>query len=87
MAHFAELDENNVVLRVIVVNNSVIADENGNDDEAKGIAFCQSLFGAETRWAQCSYNGKMRGVYPGIGDTFHPCENTFKARKVDASID
>jgi hypothetical protein len=56
MAHFAELDENNTVLRVIIVhNNDCLKD--GKEDEAAGIAFCQSLFGANTRWVQTSYNG------------------------------
>lgn len=44
MAHFAELDENNVVTRVIVVNNEDIT-KDGTEDEATGIAFCQNLLG------------------------------------------
>lgn len=65
MAHFAQLDENNVVMHVIVVNNDELMD-NGVESEAKGIAFCQSLFGADTRWVQTSYNGKFRRMYAGI---------------------
>jgi hypothetical protein len=82
MAHFAQLDQNNIVLRVIVVNNSDIM-VNGQESEAKGIAFCQSLLGADTRWVQTSYNGKFRGCYAGIGytyisaaDIFVPPQNT-----------
>ena len=59
MAHFAELDLSNIVLRVIVVNNEDIT-VNGQESEAKGIAFCQSLFGADTRWVQTSYNNTFR---------------------------
>jgi len=68
MAHFAELDETNVVKQVIVVHNNELLDENGNELEAKGIAFCQSLFGGN--WIQTSYNGTMRGKFASIGDTW-----------------
>ena len=54
MAHFAELDDSNVVLRVIVLNNNVILDENGNELEELGIAFCKSLYGNDTNWKQTS---------------------------------
>jgi len=74
MAHFAELDENNVVLRVIVVHNNELIDKNGVESEAKGIAFCQSLFGANTRWVQTSYNGNFRKRYAGIG-SFYDAKN------------
>ena len=67
MAHFAQLDENNVVTQVIVVGNSDTADVNGVESENIGVAFCQSLLGAETNWKQTSYNGNMRGNYAGIG--------------------
>ena len=70
MAHFAQLDENNVVTQVIVVGNSDTADVNGVEAESIGVAFCQSLLGAETNWKQTSYNGNMRGNYAGIGMTF-----------------
>lgn len=70
MAHFAQLDENNVVTQVIVVNNSELTDENGNEVEAKGIEFCQVLFGANTRWVQTSYNGNFRSVYASVGDKY-----------------
>lgn len=68
MAHFAELDENGAVLRVIVVGNAdITTDEKGSESEAKGIAFCQALFGEKTRWAQTSYNGNLRKNYAGPG--------------------
>ena len=70
MAHFAQLDENNVVTQVIVVGNSDTSDNNGVESENIGVAFCQSLLGAETNWKQTSYNGNMRGNYAGIGMTF-----------------
>jgi hypothetical protein len=76
MAHFAELDPNNIVLRVIVVNNEDIT-VNGQESEAKGIAFCRSLFGADTNWAQTSYSGSFRVRYAGIGYTFNAALNAF----------
>jgi hypothetical protein len=51
MAHFAQLDENNVITRVIVVANEELLD-NGVESEAKGIAFCKALLGGE--WVQTS---------------------------------
>jgi len=64
MAHFAQLDENNIVIQVIVVSNNECLDENGNESEDKGIAFCQSLFGG--KWVQTSYSGKIRKRYAAI---------------------
>ena len=69
MAHFARI-ENGKVTQVIVINNEVIGNASGLDGEAEGIAFCQSLFGADTEWAQTSYSGSFRGKYAGVGDTF-----------------
>ena len=45
MAHFAELDQNNVVTQVIVISNDDILDENGNESEQVGIQFCKNLYG------------------------------------------
>ena len=67
MAHFAELDGNNVVLRVIVVNNSELLDASGNESESKGVAFCKSLHGENTNWKQTSYNSTFRKNFAGIG--------------------
>lgn len=79
MAHFAELSSDNIVLRVVVVNNADILDADGNESEEIGIAFCQTLFGAGTRWAQTSYNGKVRARYAGVGYTFDSVRNAFIA--------
>ena len=56
MAHFAELNEDNVVLRVTVIHNNEMLDEDGNEQESNGVEFLQSLFGEDTIWKQCSYN-------------------------------
>jgi hypothetical protein len=74
MAHFAQLDENNVVLKVIVVHNNELLD-NGVESEAKGIAFCQSLFGGN--WIQTSYNGSRRKNYAGVGFTYDAQRDAF----------
>ena len=70
MAHFAQLDDNNVVTQVIVVSNDDTSDTNGTETESIGVAFCQKLLGADTNWKQTSYNGNMRGNYAGIGYTY-----------------
>ena len=70
MAHFAQLDSNNVVTQVIVVGNDDTSDSNGTETESIGVAFCQKLMGADTNWKQTSYNSNMRGNYAGIGFTY-----------------
>lgn len=70
MAHFAQLDQNNTVLQVIVVSNADTLDTNGNESEESGVVFCKLLFGEDTVWKQTSYNGRIRGVYAGVGYTY-----------------
>ena len=79
MAHFAEIDSNldNVVLRVLVIGNDDILDENGEENEAIGIAYCKSLFGEETEWVQTSYNNNFRKNYAGIGYTYDATRDAF----------
>ena len=74
MAHFAELDSNNVVLRVIVVS-----DEYEND----GANWCNNLLGGT--WIQTSYNGRIRKQYAGIGYTYNPEADVFVAPQPYAS--
>lgn len=76
MAHFARI-ENNIVREVIVVNNDVIKDDAGFEQESRGISFCKSLFGADTQWVQTSYNGTFRGKYAAIGDSYNSTTNEF----------
>lgn len=66
MAHFAELDENNIVLRVCVV-----ADEH----EADGENWCRAFWGGN--WKQTSYNNNIRYNYAGIGFTYDPVADAF----------
>ena len=74
MAHFAKLNENNVVTQVIVVhNNELLVD--GVEQEAKGIEFCQNLLGGT--WIQTSYNGNIRKNYAGIDYTYDAQRDAF----------
>jgi hypothetical protein len=76
MAHFAQLDENNTVIQVIVVhNNELMLD--GEENETRGIVFCKSLYGEETRWKQTSYNGNIRKNYAGFGYTYDATRDAF----------
>jgi hypothetical protein len=65
MAHFAHLNEENLVTQVIVVANQDTADQDGVENEAIGIEFCTNLLGG--RWVQTSYNANIRKNYAGIG--------------------
>jgi hypothetical protein len=75
MAHFAELDSNKVVLRVIVVDNKDTSDAYGVEKEYIGAAFCERVLGGT--WKQTSYNGNFRGKYAGIGDTYDEVNDVF----------
>ena len=89
MAHFAKMDDNNVVLEVNALSNHELVtskntvDENGNvvvslvESEDKGIAFLTAWSGGHTNWKQTSYNATFRGKFAGIGDTYDPVTNTF----------
>ena len=70
MAHFAQLDANNVVTQVIVISNDAVQNLPFPESEPIGVAFCQSLYGADTVWKQTSYNNNFRLCYAGIGYTF-----------------
>ena len=76
MAHFAQLDDNNVVTQVIVVANEELIFE-GVENETQGVIFCRSLFGNDTKWVQTSYNGNIRKRYAGIGFTYDAALDAF----------
>ena len=97
MAHFAKLDDNNVVLEVNALSNHELVtskdtvDENGNvvvslvESEDKGIAFLTAWSGGHTNWKQTSYNATFRGKLAGIGDTYDPVTNMFIAPVVESA--
>lgn len=83
MAHFAQIDSNNVVTQVIVVANKDTSDANGVEKEYIGAAFCEKLFGGT--WKQTSYNGNIRKNYAGIGYTYNADIDAFVPPKPFAS--
>jgi len=84
MAHFAQLDENNLVTQVIVVSNND-CQLNGVEIEEVGVIFCKTLFGTDTKWKQTSYNGNMRKNYAGIGFTYDAGRDAYIPPKPYAS--
>jgi len=79
MAHFAQLDENNKVIQVLVVNDDYLKDENGNEVEELGKSHMESVHGG--KWVQTSYNGNIRVRYAGIGYTYDETLDAFLAPK------
>jgi len=77
MAHFAKLDENNVVLEVNVVNNIEMLAADGSESEVMGIAFLIRWSGGYSNWKQTSYNSKIRKNYAGIGYTYDATRDAF----------
>jgi hypothetical protein len=85
MAHFAIVNKNTKeVIRVDVVDNSKLLDENGVEQESNGIAHLQKVYGyvsgfnlSEVEFIQTSYNGTLRKNYASIGDTFDSEKNAF----------
>jgi hypothetical protein len=77
MAHFAKLDQNNVVTDVIVVNNIELLSTDGNESEILGVAFLIRWSGGYSNWKQTSYNGKIRKNYAGVGYTYDQTRDAF----------
>lgn len=77
MAHFARINESGIVSEVIVISNDDCKDSDGNESEAVGIAFCKSIYGANSVWVQTSYNGRFRGKYAGAGDIYDAAADVF----------
>ena len=77
MAHFAKLNDNNVVEQVIVVDNDDIKDNSGIETESVGVGFCTKIFGADTKWKQTSYTRKFRKQYASAGGTYDEGRDVF----------
>tara|TARA_Y100000310_G_C20185932_1_gene580284 strand:- start:42 stop:434 length:393 start_codon:yes stop_codon:yes gene_type:complete len=86
MAHFAKLDQDNIVIKVNVVhNNELLVD--GTENEQKGINFLNTLFNTSDNWKQTSYNTSggvhklggtpLRKNYAGIGFTYDGDKDAF----------
>jgi hypothetical protein len=79
MAHFAKLDENNIVTQVVVVDNRDTADAFGVEKEHIGAAFLEKILGGT--WKQTSYNATFRKNYAGMGYTYQADIDAFVAPK------
>lgn len=80
MAHFAELDENNVVIKIHHVHNDDITDEHGVCHDHLGLEHCCNCMGHEN-FVQCSINHNIRGRYPKLGDHYDPELDAFITEK------
>jgi len=79
MAHFAELNSSNEVLRVIVISNDDV-EANGGELSSEAETFVASIVPHSedgTAWKQTSYNNNFRKQYAGIGDTFDSSKDKF----------
>jgi hypothetical protein len=76
MAHFAQLNEENIVQRIIVISDDIAPDP-APDNEQQGQAFIADVLGLAGEWKQTSYNGNFRGVYAGVGYTYDPITDMF----------
>lgn len=79
MAHFAELNNSNEVLRVVVISNEDV-NANGGDYSTEAETFVSTIVphsSGGNQWKQTSYNGNARKQYAGIGDTFNASKNKF----------
>jgi hypothetical protein len=80
MASFAKIGLNNKVIEVLSINNEVLRDSNGVEQEVNGIDFLTKLTGWAI-WKQTSYNGNIRKNYAGIGMTYDEDRDAFIAPK------
>lgn len=76
MAHFAELDSNNIVIRVVVVNNEVLLKADNTESELKGKQFLNKLLAPST-WKQTSYNGNLRKNFASVGYSYDSTRDAF----------
>lgn len=76
MAHFAQIDADGKVLRIIVVANAAMLDASGKESELLGAAVCNSICSSQ-RWVQTSYNGTIRKNFAGIGYTYDEARDAF----------
>jgi hypothetical protein len=76
MAHFAQLNDQNIVQQVIVISDDAAPDPAPNNEQ-QGQAFIADVLGLAGDWKQTSYNGNFRGRYAGIGFTYDPDADEF----------
>ena len=76
MAHFAKLNDNNIVTEIIVVKNEAI---DPNNEDASGVEFLTSWSGGYTNWKRTSYNHNIRKQFANIGYTYNVVNDVFVA--------
>lgn len=76
MAHFAKIGLNKKVIEIVVINDSVLLDADGVEQEVNGIDFLTKLTGYPI-WKQTSYNKKIRNVFAGVGYTYDEDKDVF----------
>ncbi len=81
MAYFAKLGTGNIIEQVISINNSVITDSNGIEQEQLGVDFINKLYNTRDVWKQTSYNRTFRKNYAGIGYQYDQTRDAFIAPK------
>jgi hypothetical protein len=81
MAYFAKLGTGNIIEQVISINNSVITDANGVEQEQLGVDFINKLYNTRDVWKQTSYNNNFRKNYAGIGFQYDQTRDAFIAPK------
>ena len=77
MAYFAKLGTGNIIEQVISINNSVITDNNGIEQEKLGVDFINKLYNTRDVWKQTSYNRTFRKNYAGIGYQYDQQRDAF----------
>ena len=77
MAYFAKLGTGNIVEQVISINNAVITDSNGVEQEQLGVDFINKLYNTRDVWKQTSYNNNIRKNYAGVGYTYDQTRDAF----------
>ena len=86
MAHFAHIDENNIVTEVLVIGNEIVDPENtGTEDEQLGKDFIQNELHKSGTWLQTSYNNNFRNKFAAIGDTYNAETDEFLPPQLYAS--
>jgi hypothetical protein len=77
MAYFAKLGTGNIVEQIISINNAVITDANGVEQEQLGNDFINKLYNTRDVWKQTSYNRTFRKNYAGIGYQYDQTRDAF----------
>lgn len=77
MAHFAKLDDNNIVIDVNVIANETLNNLLFPESEPVGVAFLTEWSGGYSNWKQTSYNANFRKNYAGIGYAYDPTLDAF----------